>query len=98
MWNVNVAGSIPDVRVKLDKAFRGPASADGPAGPLAARPAGLTNDGERETVRLVAGVIDQCLATFDPALPVVVEANGSLGRNVKGGAFQQVNLSIQPAK
>ena len=96
-WNVQVvAKNNADAKLLLAKAFSGPATPTSSAGPLADPPAGLEDDGERETVRQVANVIDQCLSTFDPAKPVNVLANGHLGRDQKGGAFQYVNLSITP--
>jgi hypothetical protein len=96
-WGIQVvATNNADAKLKLAKAFSGPVTATASAGPLADPPAGLEDDGERETVRQVAALIDQCLATFDPAKPVLVNANGHLGRDPKGGAYQWVNLSIQP--
>jgi hypothetical protein len=93
-WSVKEVGNIADLKLKLAKAFSGPGL--DPLGPLSDPPAGLTDDGERETVRLVAGTIDQCLSTFDPLKVVAVTASGYLGRDQKGGAYQSVNLSIQP--
>ena len=96
-WNVQVvAKNNADAKLLLAKAFSGPATPTSSAGPLADPPAGLEDDSERATVTLVAGLIDQCLATFDPAKPVNVTAAGHLGRDPKGGAYQRVNLSIQP--
>lgn len=87
-WSVTVvAKNNADAKLKLAKAF---------SIPLADAPAGLENDGERETVKQIAAVIDQCLGTFDPLKAVAVSASGHLSRDAKGGAYQEVNLSIQP--
>lgn len=95
-WSVKAVGNIADLKLKLAKAFLGPATATSAAGPLADAPAGLEDDGERETCQKVADSIDQCLGTFDPLKVVAVLASGHLGRDQKGGAYQVVNLSIQP--
>jgi len=69
------------------------------AGPLADKPAGLSDDGERETVEHISETINQCLEAFDPERSVSVSANGHIGFtdwDKKTGANQSVNLSIQP--
>lgn len=87
-WSVSVSGKIADVRGRLSEQFKGP---------LAEKPAGLADDGERETVRLVSETIDQCLGTFDSERSVSVTANGHMGYSdwdTKAGANQTVNVSI----
>jgi len=95
-WGIKEVGNIADLKLKLAKAFSGPATPTSAAGPLADPPAGLEDDGERATVQGVSDVIGQCLSTFDPLKVVLVTASGHLGRDQKGGAYQSVNLSIQP--
>ncbi len=67
--------------------------------PLAASPAGLSDDEEKETVRRVKDTIFQCLATFAQDKTVTVMANGHMGYDdwtAKTGKYQTVNVSIQP--
>jgi hypothetical protein len=87
-WSVNASGKIEDVVEELAKQF---------SMPLAEPPAGLSNEGERETVKLVSDVVEQCLGTFAADRLVKVSANGHLGYNdweKKDGAYQEVNVSI----
>ena len=87
-WGVNASGKIEDVVTELARQF---------AMPLAEPPAGLSDEGERETVKLVSDVIEQCLGTFAPDRLVTVSANGHMGYNdwdKRDGAYQQVSLSI----
>ncbi len=89
-WSVSAGGRIADVKAKLDSQF---------LSSLADPPAGLADEGERETVRLVSGVIVQCLGTFDPARSVVVSAYGHMSfadYDTKAGACQDVTVSIKP--
>ena len=89
-WSVSSKGKPVDVVVSLRADF---------AGPLAPKPAGLTDDGQRETVDLVQKLIEQCLGTFDSEKVVTVSAYGHMGfkdREKKTGAFQSVTLSITP--
>ena len=95
-WSIKEVGNIADLKLKVAKAFFGEATPTSAAGPLADPPAGLEDDGERATVQGVSDVIGQCLSTFDPLKVVAVTASGHLGRDQKGGAYQSVNLSIQP--
>ena len=86
-WSVSASGSVKDVVEKLAEQFSF----------LVEPPAGLPNEGERETVRLVSGVVEQCLGTFSPGRLVKVSAYGHLGYNdwdAKDGAYQEVSLSI----
>ncbi len=90
-WSVSASGKIADVKVELERQF---------LWPLADKPAGLSDEGERETVRRVRDTITQCLETFDPERPVSVSANGHMGFenwDTKAGAYQNVSVSIQPA-
>ncbi len=89
-WSVNATGTPAEVRGQLSEQFKGP---------LAEKPAGLSDDGERETVQRVQETIEQVLATFDPANKVTVSANGHMGFSsweTKAGAYQSVNLTITP--
>ena len=89
-WSVSASGTIADVVAELERQF---------AYPLADPPAGLADEGERETVRKISETITQCLGTFDPERRVKVSANGHIGFenwDTKAGANQTVNLSIQP--
>lgn len=91
-WSVSASGKPGEVASSIDKQLLD--------GPLADKPAGLSDDGERETVRNVSETITQCLGTFDPEKPVSVSAYGHMGWTdweMKAGANQSVNLSIQPA-
>jgi hypothetical protein len=89
-WGVSTQGSIPDVKAELERQF---------SHPLADAPAGLPDEGERETVRRIRDTIFQCLETFDPDKTVRVSANGHMrfdNWDSKSGACQEVNVSIQP--
>lgn len=87
-WSVSATGKPADVKAEIDKQF---------SYPLAERPAGLDDEGERETVRKVAETIAQCLGTFDPEKTVAVAAFGHMGYadwTAKTGKYQEVNLKI----
>lgn len=89
-WGVNVNGTIVDVRSQLSELFKAP---------LAEKPAGLLDDGERKTVLLVQEMIDQCLSTFGSERTVAVSAYGHMGFGdwaAKEGAYQEVTISIKP--
>ena len=88
-WSVSASGKPEDVKAELSRQF---------TAPLADKPAGLTDDGERETVRRISETITQCLETFDPEKTVTVSAYGHMGwenYDTKSGASQNVNLSIK---
>ncbi len=88
-WSVNAAGKIEDVQAELEKQF---------SYPLADGNAGLADEGEKETVRLVAGMIKQCLGTFSQDRTVSVSAFGHMGFTkweTKEGGYQNVNVAIQ---
>ena len=88
-WSVNASGKVEDVVEDLAKQF---------SMPLAEPPAGLADEGERETVKLVSDVVEQCLGTFAADRLVKVSANGHMGYNnwdTKDGAFQEIHLSVE---
>jgi hypothetical protein len=90
-WSVSAKGTPAEAQAELTRQF---------SYPLAAPPAGLSDEGERETVRRVADTISQCLGTFDPAKTVYVAANGHISSDTwdtKAGAVQTVHVSIQPS-
>lgn len=87
-WSVNANGTIAAARGQLSEQFKGP---------LAEKPAGLADDGERETVRLIQEAIDQCLSTFGSEITAHASASGHMGYriwNTKEGAYQEVTVSI----
>ncbi len=89
-WSVNATGTIAEVKARLEAGF---------GAPLAGKPAGLSDDGERETVRRVRDTIFQCLETFAPEKTVEVSAYGHMGFanwDTREGAYQEVTLSIKP--
>lgn len=87
-WSVSASGTPSEVRGRLSEQFKGP---------LAEKPAGLSDDGERETVQRIAETIEQCLGTFGPENQVSVSAYGHMGFadwDKKTGGYQTVNISI----
>lgn len=89
-WSVSASGTPAEVRGQLSEQFKYP---------LAEAPAGLTDDGERETVQRVFDLLEQILATFDPANPVTVTANGHMGFadwDKKTGSYQGVSITVAP--
>lgn len=87
-WNVSSSGTPAEVRGRLSEQFKGP---------LAEKPAGLSDDGERQSVQLVSELIEQILSTIDPERPVTVSAHGHMGfvdLDTKTGAFQNVSMSV----
>jgi hypothetical protein len=88
-WSVSASGTPSEVRGQLSEQFKGP---------LAEKPAGLSDDGERETVQRVHETIEQVLSTFGPERTLTVSACGHMGWqnwDEKSGAYQSVSLSIQ---
>jgi len=89
-WSVNTSGKPVDVKAELARQF---------SWSLAEPPAGLSDVGERETVRLVSEMLSQCLDTFDPEKTVNVSACGHMNFanwDTKAGAYQEVSVSIKP--
>jgi hypothetical protein len=89
-WSVSAFGTPAEVRGYLSEQFKGP---------LAEKPAGLSDDGERETVKLTHELIEQVLSTFSPDHKLTVSANGHMGFDhwdTKTGAYQSVNMTIKP--
>lgn len=89
-WSVSATGTPAEVRGQLSEQFKGP---------LAEKPAGLSDDGERETVQRIHETIEQVLATFGPEIKVSVSAVGHMGFenwDTKAGAYQNVSLTIKP--
>ena len=89
-WSVSARGTAAEVKEALKPQFQWP---------LADKPAGLSDDGERETVQRIRDTIMQCLETFDPKMAVEVTANGHMGFaswDTKEGAYQRVQIAINP--
>lgn len=87
-WSINASGKVDDVVESIVEQF---------AMPLAEPPAGLTDEGERETVKMVSDLVDQCLGTFGKDRLVRVSASGHLGYNdweKKDSAYQEVRVEI----
>lgn len=87
-WGVNANGTPAEVRGQLSEQFKGP---------LAEKPAGLFDDGERETVRRIHETLEQIISTFGPEQTLSVSASGHMGFNdwnARAGAYQNVTLSI----
>ncbi len=90
-WSVGTTAKPQEAVHELDRQF---------GGPLAEKPAGLTDEGERETVRCVQTLLRQCLSTFGPDKVVAVSAYGHMGFGdwaTKQDAYQEVTISIKPA-
>lgn len=68
-WSVSATGTPAEVIGQLSEQFKGP---------LADKPAGLHDDGERETVQKVHELAEQILATFGADKKVTVTANGHI--------------------
>ncbi len=89
-WSASATGTPSEVQAELDRQL---------AWTLAEGTAGLTDAGEKETVRLTAVLIHQCLETFAPDTQVIVTASGHMGFqnwDTKAGAYQNMSLSIKP--
>ena len=87
-WSISASGKVDDVVELIAGQF---------AAPLAEPPGGLTDEGERETVKMVSDLVDQCLGTFGKDRLVRVSANGHMGYNdweKKDGAYQEVRVEI----
>jgi hypothetical protein len=89
-WSVSASGKPSEVRGHLSKEFKGP---------LAEKPAGLSDDGERQSVRQVADLLEQITTTFDPEGQLTVSAVGHMGFadwDKKTGCYQSVNITVTP--
>ena len=89
-WSVNAQGKPVEVKKYLEEQF---------SLPLAEKPLGLSDDGERETVKRVSETIYQCLDTFGPDVNVSVSANGYISfddYDKRTNPQQYVNVAIAP--
>ena len=89
-WSVNGSGTPAEVRGQLSEQFKGP---------LAEKPSGLSDDGERVTVQKTSDLLEQILATFDPEVKLSVSAYGHMGFadwDKKTGCYQSVNIAVSP--
>ena len=89
-WSVSGSGTPAEVRGQLSEQFKGP---------LAEKPAGLSDDGERVTVQQVSDLLEQILSTFDPANEVSISAYGHMGFadwDAKTGCYQNLQISVGP--
>jgi hypothetical protein len=85
-WSVSSSGTPAEVRGQLSEQFKWP---------LAEKPAGLTDDGERETVQKVHELIEQVLSTFADDQKLNVSAYGCLVyNNYPERAGQNVTIQI----
>ena len=87
-WSVSASGKPAEVKAALETQF---------AYPLADGQSGLSDEGEKETVRRIKSAIEQTLDTFGADRDVTVCANGYMGYAVwdtKANPYQHVNLSI----
>jgi hypothetical protein len=87
-WSVSVTGTPQECKDILKEQF---------AYPLAEVPQGLPYEEEKETVRRVESLLDQCLDTFGPTRIVTISASGhmSFGNwETKANPYQVVNVSI----
>jgi len=88
-WSVSAAGKPAEVKEMLAGQFKWPLDEVN----------GVSDPGERETVRRIQGTIDQILDTFHPDQNVQVIACGHMGYldwDTKDGAYQNVSLSVTP--
>lgn len=87
-WSAYASGKPAEVRGQLSEQFKGP---------LAEKPAGLFDDGERQTVQLIANLLEQISATIDPKGTMDVKAfghMGSFGNEDRSGCYQSVNIVV----
>lgn len=88
-WSVSAAGKPAEVKEMLAGQLKWPLDEVN----------GVSDPGERETVRRVSETISQVLDTFDPEQRVRVNASGHMGFlnwDTKTGAYQNVNVAITP--
>ena len=89
-WSVNGSGTPAEVRGQLSEQFKYP---------LAESPAGLNDEGEKQTVQQVFDLCEQILSTFDPERKVAISASGHMGFSDwenKKGAYQFVSITVTP--
>jgi len=89
-WSVSASGTPAEARGQLSEQFKYP---------LAEKPSGLFDDGERETVKQISNFLEQVLATFDPLKKVSISACGHMGFedwDAKTGAYQSISLNVNP--
>jgi hypothetical protein len=89
-WSVSAVGTPSEVRGFLSEQFKYP---------LADKPAGILDDGERDTVKQTADLLEQILSTFDAEGKVAISASGHMGFSdwaTKAGAYQSVNITVTP--
>lgn len=87
-WSVSASGTPAEVRGKLSEQFKGP---------LAEKPAGLSDDGERESVQKIADLLEQVSTTFGDDRKLSVSANGHMGFadwDKKTGGYQNVSITV----
>lgn len=85
-WSVSASGTPSEVKLALKAQFSYPL----------ADSSGM-DEGEKETVRKTADLIDQCLGTFGPTRTVSVSAYGHMGFedwDSKSGPYQNVVINI----
>ena len=76
-WSVDAAGKIEWLRTEISRQFQYP---------LADAPAGLADEGEKETCRRVKGMIDQCLVPR--AGEFLIEGSGGADKFVNSNLDQ----------
>ena len=89
-WSVTGSGTPAEVRGQLSEQFKYP---------LAEKPSGIDDDGERETVKLVSELCEQILSKCDPNNHVGVAALGHMvyaDWENKTGCYMSVSLTVTP--
>jgi hypothetical protein len=89
-WSVNAAGTPAEVRGQLSEQFKYP---------LAEKPAGLDDDGERATVALIGDLLEQITTTYDAETKLAVAAYGHMSFDdyaTRTGARQSVSFTVTP--
>jgi hypothetical protein len=87
-WSAYASGKPSEVRGQLSEQFKAP---------LAEKPAGLFDEGERQTVRLIADLLEQISTTIDSEGTMDVKAfghMGSMGNEDRSGCYQVVNIVV----
>ena len=89
-WSVSGSGTPAEIHGQLSEQFKYP---------LAEAPAGLSDEGEKKTVQLVADLCEQILETYDETGELTINAAGHMGFydwGKKTGAYQSVTLTVTP--